>query len=416
MPGLPDLPALDTLTLIGITIGAAFFTGQVFRRLGIPQVVGFIVGGVFLGPSFLHVVPAELNTSLTFVSEIALGLIGFDMGGHLRFDELRKMGRSILLIVLFEAFGAFVLVGAGVYALTGELQTGLIFGALASATAPAATVDVLAEYKAAGPLTTTLLAVVGLDDAISLLLFSMASAVAAAICQQGAVSVTQMFELPLIEIGGSLLVGLGFGFLLAQMMKRLHLLPSEHDAIVVPVFVVFICTGLARVFDFSPILTTMILGIVVINLDPAHGRYIRSTIEQAGPVIYVLFFALAGARLRVDLLLTMGTIGLAYIVLRSGGKYLGAWLGGTLGGAEPAVRDNLGLSLLSQAGIAIGLALECRTRFEGLGEEGAALGNLVLNVITATTLVVQIVGPIGVKLAITRAGEVGKAQRGFASQ
>jgi Kef-type K+ transport system membrane component KefB len=200
------------------------------------------------------------------------------------------------------------------------------------------------------------------------------------------------------------------------MMKRLHLLPSEHDAIVVPVFIVFICTGLARVFDLSPILTTMILGIVVINLDPAHGRYIRSTIEQAGPVVYVLFFALAGARLRVDLMLTMGTIGLAYILLRSGGKYLGSWLGGRLGSAEPAVRNNLGLSLLSQAGIAIGLALECRTRFAELGEEGAALGNLVLNVITATTLVVQIVGPIGVKLAISRAGEVGKAQEGFADQ
>jgi Kef-type K+ transport system membrane component KefB len=413
---MPELPALDTLTLIGITIGAAFFTGQIFRRLGIPQVVGFIVGGVFLGPSFLHLIPEGLNTSLTFVSEIALGLIGFDMGGHLRFDELRKMGRSILLIVLFEALGAFVLVGAGIYLLTQEVHTALIFGSLASATAPAATVDVLAEYKAAGPLTTTLLAVVGLDDAISLLLFSMASAVAAALCQGSTVSAIQMFELPLLEIGGSTLVGLGFGFLLDQMMQRLHLLPSEHDTIVVPVFVVFICTGLARVFHLSPILTSMILGMVVVNRDSTHGRYIRGTIERAGPVIYVLFFALAGARLRVNLLLTMGALGLAYIVLRSGGKYMGAWLGGTLGGAEPAVRNNLGLSLLSQAGIAIGLALECRARFEGLGEAGAALGNLVLNVITATTLVVQIVGPIGVKLAISRAGEVGQAQQGFASE
>jgi hypothetical protein len=109
----------------------------------------------------------------------------------------------------------------------------------------------------------------------------------------------------------------------------------------------------------------------------------------------------------------MGALGLAYIVLRSSGKYVGAWLGGTLGGAEPAVRRYLGLSLLSQAGIAIGLALECRNRFEGLGSEGATLGNLVLNVITATTLVVQIIGPIGVKLAISRAGEVDKAQQSF---
>ena len=180
---------LDTLALVGISLVIAFGVGQIFRRLGIPQVVGFIVAGVLLGQSFLNIIPHELNANLTFVSEIALGLIGFEMGGHLRFDELRKMGRSILLIVLFEAVGAFLLVGSGVYLLTRSLHTALIFGALASATAPAATVDVLAEYNSKGPLTTTLLAVVGLDDAISLLLFSVAAAVAESMLDGGALTV-----------------------------------------------------------------------------------------------------------------------------------------------------------------------------------------------------------------------------------
>jgi Kef-type K+ transport system membrane component KefB len=398
---------LDTLALVGITIVAAFLVGQILRRLGIPQVVGFIVGGMLLGPSFLHLISLELNSGLDFISEVALGLIGFEMGGQLCFSDLRKMGKSILLIVLIEAFGAFALVGLGVYLLTGSLCTAMLFGALASATAPAATVDVLAEYGAKGPLTTTLLAVVGLDDAISLLLFSVAAALATSSLSGEPTSLMQMVVLPFTEIGGSVLVGLVFGLILNLLMERFHLLPREHDAMVIPVGVVFICSGLARALNLSPILTAMVLGLVVINRNSGNGKYIRSTIERAGPVVYLLFFALAGARLRIDLLPTMGLLGIAYIVLRSGGKYAGVWLGGALGNAEPVIRNNLGLALLSQAGIAIGLALESHARFSELGEEGQALGSLILSVITATTLVVQIVGPIGVKFAITRAGEVG---------
>jgi Kef-type K+ transport system membrane component KefB len=167
--------------------------------------------------------------------------------------------------------------------------------------------------------------------------------------------------------------------------------------------------GLSEAFGFSLILTSMIMGVVVVNRCPDHGRHVRYTIEQAGPVIYVLFFTLVGARFQISLLPTMGLLGIAYIVLRSAGKFFGAWLGGTLGKAEPAVRNNLGLGLLSQAGVAIGLALASSRRFAGYGPEGEALGALVINVITATTFVVQIAGPICVKWAIRRAGEIGRA-------
>ncbi len=398
---------VDSLLVLGLSLLFASGIGQVFRRLGIPQVIGFIVAGVLLGPSFFSLVPGELNQNLTFISEIALGLIGFDMGGRLRFQDLRALGRSILIIVLFEAMGAFVLVGTGVYLISGSLPTALIFGALASATAPAATVDVLAEYKSDGPLTKTLLAVVGLDDAISLLLFSVAIALAESmVIGAGEVSLATMIGLPVQEISESLLVGVGFGAALSWIMDRLK---GQHDVMAVVIGVVFVVVGLTTYLHISLILTTMIMGIVVVNRNHGHGDYIRSTIEQAGPVVYVLFFMLTGARLQVSQLPAMGLLGVAYIVLRSGGKYVGAWIGGNLGGADPAVCRNLGLALLSQAGVAIGLALNCQARFVGCGEEGEALGQLVLNVITATTLVVQIIGPLGVKLAIVRAGEIGKA-------
>jgi Kef-type K+ transport system membrane component KefB len=400
-------PEPATLAVIGLIIAVAFLGSKLFQRLGIPQVVGFIVMGVLLGTSFLKVVPLELAEELVFISEIALGLIGFDMGSHLRLGELRQVGRSLVFVLLFEAIGTFAIVTAGVYAITQSWHTALIFGALSSATAPAATVDVLAEYDAKGPLTTSLLAVVGMDDALALILYSVAAALAESLLVgSGTPSFLNIVKLPLVEIGGSVVLGLGMGLLLDLIMRRMA---RQHDAMAVSIGFVFLCVGLSQSLGFSLILTTMILGMVIVNRSPEHGRHIRFTIEQAGPVIYVLFFALVGARFQVALLPTMGLLGIAYVVLRSFGKYVGAWLGGTVGGAAPAVRNNLGLGLLSQAGVAIGLALASASRFSAYGEEGKALGDLIINVITATTFVVQIIGPICVKLAISRAGEIGRA-------
>jgi Kef-type K+ transport system membrane component KefB len=246
-----------------------------------------------------------------------------------------------------------------------------------------------------------------MDDALALVLFSIAAALAESLmAQSGPPSLLQILELPLIEIGGSLVLGVGLGLLLDRIMCRMKV---QHDAMAVSIGFVFLGVGLSQAFGFSLILTTMVLGMVIVNRCAEHGHHIRYTIEQAGPVIYVLFFTLVGARFQIGLLPAMGLIGVAYVVLRSTGKFLGAWLGGTLGGAEPAVRNNLGLGLLSQAGVAVGLALASASRFSAYGEEGQALGTLIISVITATTFVVQIIGPICVKLAISRAGEIGQA-------
>jgi Kef-type K+ transport system membrane component KefB len=400
----------NIITTIGLLIAITFLGSKIFQRMGLPQVVGFIVMGVLLGTSFFNLIPIELTEELTFISEIALGLIGFDMGSHLRMDELRKMGRSILLILLFESLGTFLLVSTGIYWITGSLHTALLFGAISSATAPAATVDVLAEYDSKGPLTTSLITVVGLDDALSLILYCLAAAYAESLLTgAGIPSFAQIIQLPLVELGGSLVIGAAAGWLLNLILGRMK---SMHDSMAISIGFVFLCVGLSQALGFSLILTTMVMGFVVVNFDGEHGRCIRFTIEQAGPVIYVLFFALVGARFQIRLLPTMGLLGLAYVFLRSTGKYIGAWIGGTVGGAATQVRSNLGLGLLSQAGVAIGLAIASGNRFSALGPEGEALGALIISVITATTFIVQIFGPIGVKFAITRAGEVGQAKVG----
>jgi Kef-type K+ transport system membrane component KefB len=418
---------LDFLAIVGIIILVAFTVGQLFRRFGIPQVVGFIVTGTLLGPSVLHVVPTDLTDNLTFVTELALGLIGFEMGEHLRFDELRQLGKSIVIIVLFQAAGAFLLVAAGVYLITGSLPTALIFGSIAMATAPAATVDVLTEYQAEGPMTTTLLAVIGIDDALTLLVFSITAAMVEPLLQNGGdvsvltvltgggdVSLIEMIEVPVFEIGGSLVAGLALGVFLTYVMDHIRTRHTpqrhQHDAMVVSIAVIFIATGLSRSVELSLILTTMVMGVVVVNRTPRNGHFIRFTIEHAGPVVYVLFFALVGAGLNINLLPSMGVLGAVYIVTRIAGKYSGAWAGGYLAGTEPRVRDNLGLALLSQAGVAVGLALASSTRFDELGADGEKLGDLVVNVVAATTFVVQIIGPLLVKVAITRAGEIWRAE------
>ncbi len=407
LEGLDLSLELNTLTLIGLIITLAFLGSKLFQRMGIPQVVGFIVMGVAIGHSGLNIVSLERTEELLFISQLALGLIGFDMGGHLHVQELRRLGKSILFILIFEALGAFVVVAIGTYLLCHSLYTALLFGAISSATAPAATVDVLAEYDAAGPLTTTLIAVVGLDDALSLLLYSITAAFAeSTLAHTGPPPLLSLLELPLLEIGGSLLLGAGLGLVLGFIMSHLR---NRHDVMAVAIGTVILGVGLSVTLGFSLILTTMVLGSVVVNRDARNGHCIRYVVEQAGPVIYVLFFALVGARFRVDMLPRMGVLGIAYVLLRSGGKFAGAWLGGRLGGAVAAVRNNLGLGLLSQAGVAIGLALDAAARFGRHSPQGNQLGNLIINVITATTFIVQIIGPIAVKQAITRAGEVGGA-------
>ena len=398
----------DTLAIIGLVIVAAYLGSRAVQRLGIPQVVGFILAGVLLGTSFLNVVPLPLAHELGFITEIALGLIGFDMGSHLRWGEIRRLGRSILVILLTQGVGTFLLVAAGVYVLTGQVAVSPIFGALASATAPAATVDVLAEYRAEGPLTTTLLAVVGLDDALSLLLFSFASAIAdSLLAHTGSVSLVQLIELPIIEIGGALLLGLAVGL---PFQWGLNHLKKGHAVCGLIVGTVILVAGLAKSLGVSLILAEMTMGIIIVNLKSDNSQYAHCVVERVGPLAYILFFVLVGARLQVSLLPRMGLLGLVYLLLRIGGKFGGAWLGGWLSKAPRAVRDNLGLGLLSQAGVAIGLALSIANRFDAYGEAGTVLGQTVLNVITATTFVVQMVGPILVKVAITRAGKVGQGQ------
>ncbi len=391
---------MDILLLVGLILLVGQAGANLLRMIKVPQVVGYILVGVLLGRSVFHLIDP---TRLAAVTGVALGLIGFTIGSQLNFKQLRKMGKSILWIAFLEAFGAFVLVGLSVWALTGKIYEGLVFGALASATAPAATVDVLQEYRCKGVLTMTILAVVGIDDGIALLIYSFAEPFAKSLFSpEAGISIMQLVVEPLKELGGSIVIGGLLGLVITWGLKYL-IMPGEKLSGTLAV--VFIASGIANQLHLSLILTTMVMGLVLGNLLPTKAPRLNDVVAGFAPPIYVLFFGLVGSRLDLKLLPAMGAIGIIYIVARAAGKFGGAYLGAKIGNATANVRKYLGLALFSQAGAAIGLAIAASNDFANAGPEGAAFGLRVLNIITATTFVVQIIGPTLTKIAVFKAGE-----------
>jgi Kef-type K+ transport system membrane component KefB len=395
---------MDILLFLGISVVAGLAGGRLLEKVGIPKVVGYILAGLVLGDSFAGLLPRDLLVVMDPINQIALGFIGFMVGGELKAQVFRKYGPKFLVILVCEGMLAAVLVGAAVTVLTGKLYLGLLLGALASATAPAATVNVLWEYRSKGPLTTTILAIVALDDGLGLLLYAFAVTIAQVLLgTHSAVGWTTWLE-PLREIFGSLALGGLAGLFLNLALRRLR--GNTNQTLSLLTGMILLVCGTATRFELSQILANMAMGVVLINLLPQRKEKAFDTIKNFTPPIYILFFVFIGARLDVSLLPRLGLVGLVYLVGRTLGKMAGSYLGGWISGAPEQVRKYLGWALFSQAGVAIGLALDIFHRFARLGPAGREAGGTVLNVIAATTVIVQILGPPAVKYAIGRAGEI----------
>jgi len=377
--------------------------GWLVKRLRIPRVVGYIIAGVLLGNSLLNAIPLDMVAELAPFTDFALALIGFMIGGELKRSVFERFGSQMVLIMLAEGLAAFVIVTALVWQFSGELPLAILLGALSSATAPAATVDVLWEYQSRGPLTTTILGIVALDDGLALILYGFAMAFARAMLEGHAPSLLTGIGEPLIDICGALALGAAIGWTMTWFVRRTK---KRDDVLALAVGGILLVAGLAQYFGVSLILAEMVLGVTLTNLAPNASRAVFSAVKGVTPPIYILFFILVGARLQIALLPTMGAVGLLYVVGRTAGKMAGAWAGGTLVGAARPVRKYLGFALFSQAGVAVGLALAIAQEFGRAGPEAAAVGTSVVNVIAATTFLVQIIGPPMVKFAISRAGEI----------
>ncbi|MBE6064494.1 cation:proton antiporter [Clostridium cochlearium] len=381
---------------VGMAIIIGVLLGKIMNKFKIPAVAGYVIAGLVLGVSCLNLISGEMSEQLSFIGDFALGIIAFNIGSELEYSVLKRLGKPIFIIAFFEAIFAFILVTLVTILLGEKIYTALILGAVASATAPAATVMVLNELKAKGPLTSTLLGVVAVDDAICLMIYAIASSLAKVFIKHTSINMYSLIYLPIKEIVLSVLSGFLLGILLVYIINRLH---KDSEIQIVALGFIITLTGMAMKYNLSPLLSCMSLGIAVSNLC-AHSNEVFSTIEKFDSPIITAFFVLAGARLNISLIPKIGLLGICYLIFRIIGKVSGAYIGGIISKAPKVVKKYIGYGLFSQIGVAIGLAIIVSREFKGTG-----LDVKVLTILLATTIITEIIGPISTKQAIIKAKE-----------
>jgi len=395
--------------LAGVAILAGHGGGKLAQRFRLPSVVGYLLVGVVLGRSVLDAIDAETAEVLGLVTDLGLGIVAFIIGSELSRSLLRRMGRSLTAILFCQFFGAVLLVLLLVWIFVPAplkawaLPVALLFGAVAAATAPAGTVAVIQECKAKGPMTSMLLAVVGLDDGLAIVVYAFAAAAAKALLGGEHLSLGTAVGGPFLEIAGSLAVGGVVGALLTAALSRTR---SRAEVLTLSLGAVLLVVGLANVLHLSLILANLAVGMAVANISRRETERASSAVEGISHPVYVFFFVVAGAHLDVRVLAATGLLLPVYILGRSAGKMAGAYAGTVIGKAEPVMRRWLGPGLLPQAGVAVGLALMTARELAPYGEVGGRISALVINTIAATTVFFEVVGPIVTKIALTRAGEV----------
>ena len=404
---------VSALTLLGTATIVGFYMGRVVQRISLPSVVGYMILGVILGPSILNLIDEPMIENLSFLTEIALGFVAFTIGSELSLSSLRRLGSGIISIIFAESFGAFFLVVAAVYLLTRDLSLSIIFGAIAPASAPAGTVAVIQECKAKGTLTKALYAVVGFDDGLAIIIFGLGASFAKSLLIREAsgttASVLPTLWIPIVEIGLSLVTGGIIGFLFCKLVLKLQ---KSRDMLVILFGIVLLTTGLSIRWHMSLILTNMMLGFVLVN--SRHGTLVQrvtNPLREIMPIVYIMFFCLAGANMKLAAIPALGSIGAVYILGRSAGLIGGAYLGSSFGSVEGKVKKYVGLGILSQAGVAIGLSLIVKQEFSQLNIQynlphAATIAAIVLTTITTTCIFFEIIGPILTKFALKKAGEI----------
>ncbi len=398
---------LNVLFLLGLALFFGTIGGRLFKKLKIPQVVGYIAIGILIGESGLKFIGGDVVNTFQPFSYFALGIIGFMIGGELKKEVLVKYRKQFVNILLFQGITPFILVSilVGVTGglLFGDYRSswilGLLLGAIASATAPAATSAVLQEYRTRGPLTRTVLGIVALDDGLALLLFAIASSVAFSLSTSAEVSMLKIFAYPLYEITSSIVLGILAGLILKFLIRRYT---EESILLTFSIGTVLLIIGIAITLRIDMLLAAMTLGVVIANLVPRKSEEVFNLVKGFASPIYVLFFVLVGAKLDIQYMsLPVVLLGVLYLIGRVGGKALGANFGARISKAPKSVQKYLPLCLLSQAGVAIGLSILANHYFPG------EIGNTIIIIVTATVFILEIIGPPLVKVAVTKAGEIG---------
>ncbi len=401
---LPASGVTATIVAVAVMLLAGFLMTRVTKKLRLPNVTAYIVAGILLGPSCLDLVPESVVRGTEFLPDIALAFISFSAGEFFRLSALRKNGAKAVVITLLEAGAASVLVFAVLrFALGLNLAFSVIFAALAAATAPASTMMTIRQTGARGDFVDTLLQVIALDNVVSLMLFPAAVSVALALLSGQAYGAGNIL-LPLVKTLGMLILGGAFGFLIKLLIHKKR---STDNRLIIVIAMLFSFCGICAALGVSPLLGCMAMGTVYINA--AQDDRLFRQVNYFSPPILLLFFVRSGLSFDLHSLLqpsgsfgavSLLAVGLLYCLVRILGKYLGALLGGLWVKKPPKVRRLLGLALIPQAGIAIGLAaLGARTLG---GEAGTALQTVIL----ASSMLYELIGPACAKMSLRFSGSL----------
>lgn len=386
---------MDLLFKLSVIVLIGLVGGRVANFFKLPNISGYIIGGLLIGPSFLNIIQTGDISSMSILNEIALGAIAFSIGSEFLLEDMKKVGKKIMTITLFQFITTMILVFLSMFVIfKQEIGFSLVIASIATATAPAGIVLVIRELRAKGPLVNTILPVVAIDDALGIMLFGLCLSIAKLTAGVGSISIVSLIFTPIIEIGGSLLLGFILGVLLSYLSRNSK---SEDVLLSVIAGFIFAGAGLSNILNLSPLLTCMMMSATLVNVLPKSQR-VFNLLTNITPPVYLMFFTLAGASLDIRVLSGVGLIGVVYILARAAGKIIGSRLGAKRVNASESVVKYLGISLLPIGGVSIGLAAIVATE---LGEVGARISTIVL----FSVLVFEIIGPICTKIGIERAGE-----------
>jgi Kef-type K+ transport system membrane component KefB len=389
---------MNELSSLGLILLFALAAGHLVKFLKVPEVTGYILAGVAVGPSGLGWVSHENLAALEVFSEVALGLILFSIGSIFELRRVRQAGPTVLRITAAESILAAFLVSSSMLALGQQWQVALLLGAVAMATAPASTLMVVRERNAAGPMTDTLVGVIGVNNLFCLTAFAIAAMILdLSMAGSGEEVLGTLYRsgyLLVWEMIGSAALGFLVGLLLAAWATRV----TEHgEVLILFTGCVLLCVGAAMVLDLSTLIASLAVGATMANLS-AHTRRVLQTIGRSDPPFYAIFFVIAGADLDMGRIQTLGVVGIVYVLARATGKVVGARYSSERLGMHISVQRYLGLGLMAQAGLAIGLAIAVDRQYP---EFAPAVNTVVLAAVTIS----EIIGPIAARIAIDRSGE-----------
>ena len=391
---LSNIITLNTFTDLGLMIFVGMALGRLVKKIKLPNVTGYLLAGLLLGPSILGLLSEEFLSGITVISDAALGFIAFSIGNEFKISYFKRVGATPIIIACLESFFAVAFVTVALMLAGCSTTFSLVLGSIAAATAPAATIMVIKQYKAKGPVTETLLSVVAIDDATALIMYSISIAAATAL-SGGNATVKELVLKPVIEIGGALVVGAILGFLFLLPMKAFK---KDGNRLSLIIAFIFVGLGLSQLCGFSSLLLCMAMGAVVANFSPDVNQIMKLS-DRITPPIFMLFFVASGADLKLSVLPAVGLVGVIYIVVRVVGKMFGASLGAIVSKADKNIRKYLGPALVPQAGVAIGLSLAASSVVPEHASE-------IRTVILCGTLIYELVGPVIAKTCLKKAGEI----------